>query len=64
MATKDNHAAADDAPLARRRRRRLRRRFRYIRRITRLSRDERIYLRMLLQDVGEGPRRRKRKLER
>ena len=40
-----------------------RRRFRYIRRITRLSRDERAYLRMLLQDVGEGPRRRKRKLE-
>ena len=39
-------------------------RYRYIRRITRLSRDERIYLRMLLQDTGEGPRRCKRKLER
>lgn len=63
MATKANHAP-DDTPLARRRRRRLRRRFRYIRRITRLSRDERIYLRMLLQDTGEGPRRRKRQVER
>ena len=39
-------------------------RYRYIRRIIRLSRDERIYLRIPLQDTGEGPRRRKRKLER
>ena len=60
MATKDNRAAVDDIPLARRRRRR----FRYIRSITRLSRDERIYLRMLLPDTGEVPLRRKRKLER
>lgn len=60
---KDNHAP-EDTSLARRRRRRLRRQFRYIRRITRLSRDEMVYLRILPQDTGEGPRRRKRRLER